>query len=98
MSPPIITPNTCQTCPFKFVHSAGNTRHLVCRRNPPAAFPIVNPMFGPSHPDQQPILGYQSSFPLVQDDWWCGEHPGLRTFTFAPVKRNISEMPHEGQG
>lgn len=92
MSPPLITPNTCQTCPFKFTITAGTSRQMMCRRFPPVPFPINNPMFGPSHPEHQPILGYQSTFPNVQPDWWCGEHPGLKTFTFAPVKDHVGGM------
>ena len=87
----ILRPDTCSTCPFKFAVVTGGHRQLVCRRMPPVAAPIYNPHFGVK-PGQEPIIGWQTTFPLVQSDWSCGEHPGLKGKTLAPVQDDAASV------
>ena len=77
----------CVNCLYSFQLGSGQ---LVCRRFPPA-FQYVMPVGGPqisvpgknNHGNMMSFFG----FPLVQPDYWCGEH------RFAKVEVGVDESP-----
>lgn len=73
----LIAPNTCSTCVFK---QRSDNNELFCRRHPPAAFPVM----GMTKQGPQ-IIGFSSAYPKVNDDWWCGEHPKLKSLSIGVV-------------
>lgn len=44
-----------------------------CRRNPPATTPVPMGMSG-----GQMTMGMNTTFPMVQESMWCGEHPVIK--------------------
>lgn len=71
----IIIEKCCARCTHAYVAPAGaNTSPPVeCRRNPPAAHPIIvmTPQRGPQ------VVGSTAIFPTVQPTWFCGQFSRL---------------------
>lgn len=66
---------SCSTC----LHSSAETNgQIVCRFNPPIAFPM--PQQGPLG---QVRMSMASAFPPVSAEMWCSKHAELKQFDLA---------------
>lgn len=68
---------TCRTCPYVHKTNAAN----YCRRFPPQGYG----RWAKSNGEEQ--LQVEVTFPFVDLDWWCGEHPNLRGATYEILNR-----------
>lgn len=66
MNETLIGSQVCEKC--KFANKV-NPQQLQCRRNPPQL--MSAPMSQPSG-GKGIQFAYQTAFPLVGPDWWCG--------------------------
>jgi hypothetical protein len=64
----LLKSDTCATC----AHRYRENKEIQCRRNPPAAHPILV-----GTPQGPRLAGTLSVFPVVQETQWCGEHKKL---------------------
>lgn len=103
MNIPLITPNTCSTCAFRFRDQRpvpgpqGLTVQevLFCRRNPPVAQLMVahvsrsmRDASGKKTEAMMPeVVGEGVVHPRVQPDWWCGEYRRIAAVVDGPMKR-----------
>ena len=71
----------CENCLFYYSEKSLPKGQGACRRYPPIAHPFMAQGIG------GPQLAYQVTFPMVQNEWLCGEYqPG-------PVKPQIVRDP-----
>lgn len=82
-----IRQNTCGNCRFRHLDEH---RQVFCRRNPPNNAIVVV-----KGPDGQVAQTWQSSYPLVLADWWCGEWTGFAIAQELP-KGEAAALPNGG--
>jgi len=67
---------TCSSCRWRYLPPGGKS-DIECRRHAPMTSTLLVPVQGPAIHRQRPQMALQpknfSTFPLIMDDFWCGD-------------------------